>query len=600
MKTLAKETLQIVKLNWKNVLLFELLYRIITFPFFVRLISRGLTLALKLAGYSYLTAGNIGLFLLRPWTLLTILVIGGIGTMLLTLEIAGLISAFEGAAYGQKPGPLQIFWGGMQKLTEEIKRKNVKLGLLLLVDCFLINLFLLFRTTTHVKPLNFVMNELARNPAFRLLGIVILVICALVAIPGMFGSFGCMIEQKSFRDSMERSRVLLKNHRVKAVGLLLTYHVGAVFLIISAYFLSVLAAAIFVVLFTEKNLAMAVLLLVSDKLELILLFFGGIILMVVNFGALSVLYYQYGNRKYHESRWDFSDPSKGMGKKKRAKAVLLAVTAISLFYIFDLVQNGLTLSDEILTEIQITAHRGSSRTAPENTMSALHAAIEELADYGEIDVQLSSDGTVVLAHDASLQRVAGINRGVGTMTYEELQTLDVGSWFSTEYAGERIPTLEEVMTECKGRLNLNIELKNIGKNKELAQKVVELIQVHEMEAQCVVTSTNLNYLKEVREVNPQLRTGYIISAAYGNFYSSDAIDFISIRSSFVNEELVKNVHAQGKGVHAWTVNSKSEMERLRYLGVDNLITDYPVLAREILYREEATETLMEYLRLVLK
>ena len=115
---------------------------------------------------------------------------------------------------------------------------------------------------------------------------------------------------------------------------------------------------------------------------------------------------------------------------------------------------------------------------------------------------------------------------------------------------------------------------------------------------CVITSTSLDYLKQVKQQAPQVRTGYILSAAYGDFYSLEAIDFISIRASFVNRRLVEQAHAQGKAVHAWTVNSKGEMERLYRMGVDNMITDYPLLAREMIYREEATETLLEYLKMI--
>lgn len=600
MKILAKETWQIVKLNWKNVLLFEFLYRGITLPVFLRFANRGLRFALRMAGYSYLTAGNIGTFLIKPWTLAAILVVGIVGTMLLMLEIAALITAFEGSAYGQRLTPLHILWGGMQKVTEETGRKNLKLCGIVLLHYFLINLFLIWRALTHIKPVNFVMQEMMRQPWARMTLIVALIGCAAVAIPGLFACYGCMVEQKSFRDSMARSKRLLHRHYGAAVRLLAGCNLLVVMLIVITYLLSVFAAAVFVVLFTDKNLAMAVLLSVSDRLEMLLLFIGGVILIVVNFGALSVLYYQYGNRRYHESRWDFSYPAKGTESRRRMGAVICIILASGLFYIFDLVYSGSALSDEILVETQITAHRGSSKTAPENTMAALEAAIEELADYAEIDVQMTADGVVVLGHDANLKRVAGVNRAISSLTWEELQGLDVGSWFSGQYAGERIPTLQEAIEACKGRLSLNIEIKNVGKDSTLPEAVVAMILEHGMEEQCVVTSTSLNYLKKVKAIAPQLRTGYIISAAYGNFYSSDAVDFISIRSSFVNDALVEKAHAEGKAIHAWTVNTKSEMERLRLLGVDNLITDYPVLAREIIYREEATETLMEYLRLVFR
>lgn len=597
MKTLAKETLQIVRQNLRNILLFEFLYRLIVYSAYLRFAKRGLRLALKMAGYSYLTVSNIGRFLIQPWTIVLILLLGSIGIALLMLEAAGLITAYQGSAYGQKLSPLHILWGGLQKVLEEIRRKNVKLCGVLPVQYFLLNLFLIFRILTHLKPMNFVLLEMLRSPwamgSLAVLGFV----CILIAIPTMFVFYGCMIEQKSFSDSLVRSLSLLKHHIFRSAGLLVAGNILVIILLVVVYTFSVFVAAVFIVKFTEQNLAIAVLLSVSDQLELLFIFLGGILMAVVNFGALSVLYYQYGNQRYRQSRWDFSYPAKGSVDRKWIGAALGLIMSLSLFYIFDLVYNGSSLANTILIETQITAHRGSSGTAPENTMAAMEAAIAEMADFAEIDVQLTSDGVVVLGHDANLKRVAGLNRSIGSMTWEEVSQIDVGSWFSREYADTRIPTLEEVLAGCKGKINLNVEMKNIGKDSILPEKVVELILAHGMEEQCVITSASQLYLQQVKELAPQLRTGYIISAAYGDFYSSDAVDFISIRSNFVNESLVKSVHVQGKAVHAWTVNSKSEMERLCMLGVDNVITDYPVLAREVIYREGAKETLLEYLKL---
>lgn len=236
--------------------------------------------------------------------------------------------------------------------------------------------------------------------------------------------------------------------------------------------------------------------------------------------------------------------------------------------------------------------------APENTMAAIRTSLEELADYVELDVQMTKDQVVVLGHDATLKRVAGINRTIASMTWEELKELDVGSWFSSEFAGERIPSLEDVLDFCKGKIHLNVEIKNVGPDSLLPEKVVRLIRERGMEEQCVLTSTSLDYLERIKRLAPEVKTGYILSAAYGDFYFEERADFISIRASFVNRQVVELAHEQGMGVHVWTVNAKSEIERMRMIGVDNLITDYPVLAREILYREEATETLVEYLQMV--
>src|SRR5262249_28283883 len=93
--------------------------------------------------------------------------------------------------------------------------------------------------------------------------------------------------------------------------------------------------------------------------------------------------------------------------------------------------------------VQVTAHRGHSRAAPENTLAAVRRAIESGADYAEVDVQLTADGVAVLLHDRDLKRVAGDPRRIDEVTFGEVRTLDVGGWFDPSFAGERVPALTE-------------------------------------------------------------------------------------------------------------------------------------------------------------
>lgn len=600
MRTLTKETCQILKFNQKNALLFEVLYRLLTGPFYLFLLNRGLKWSLKMAGYSYLTAANIGYFLLKPGTILMIILIGIIGILFLALETGCLLTLFQGAAYFRKLDMGEILAGGFSMLGDELKKKNWQLGLLILANYGIANLYLIYRVLTHVKPLNFVMSELMKQNTGRLAVCAGVVLIVLAVVPGLYTFYACMIEQKNFRDGYRRSRRLLKGHAIRTVTLLGGYYIGLILLLYVVYFFCILVAAVGMSLFTDNRLALAILPAVGDRIELILIFLGSIVLALGNFAALSVQYYQYSNRLSREPRWDFSYPPRKSFRGRMVGASVAVAAAVSLFFLFDLVRNGSAITDDILMEVQITAHRGSSKTAPENTMAAMERAVEDMADFVEIDVQETADGVVVLGHDSTLKRVAGVNRAISSYTLEELAEIDVGTWFSKEYEGETIPTLVEVMEFCKGRVKMNIEIKNLGKDSLLPDKVVELITEYQMKEQCVVTSTRLSYLSRVKELDPDIRTGYIISAAYGDYYSSDDVDFISIRSSFVNGKLVEAAHEKGKAIHAWTVNNKSEMERMKMLGVDNIITDYPVLAREIVYRERATETLFEYLRLVLK
>ena len=99
--------------------------------------------------------------------------------------------------------------------------------------------------------------------------------------------------------------------------------------------------------------------------------------------------------------------------------------------VFDMVYNGNSPDQAILSQVEITAHRGSSKHAPENTMAAIEEAIGEMADYSEIDVQLSKDGVPVVCHDLNLSRVAGVDVSLKNLTFDELEQLDVGSHFSS-------------------------------------------------------------------------------------------------------------------------------------------------------------------------
>ena len=600
MKILTKDTWQIIRQNWKNILLFELLYRGITTPVYMRLVSRGIRLALRAAGYSYLTPANIGNFLIQPVTLLAFAAAAFVGILILSLETAGLVTAFQGSAYYQKLTPLHILWGGLQKMKDEMEKRNWQLPLFLAAQYLLIHLPFILRTIVRYKPANFIFQELKKQPVAVTFLIILLIFGILAVIPRSLTVYGCMIEQKHFHSGVVRSWQMTHKRKWRIASLAMFWELAVILLASAVYAVSVCVAAVCVVYFSRQSLAMAVLLSAADRLETGIIYLASMLAFVMVFAALSVAYYQYGNRRFHADRWDFGYPARGSINRKTMAMVLAALLSVGLFYIYDLVRNGSELSEELLIETEITAHRGSSVTAPENTIPAIEKAMEEMADSVEIDVQMTSDGVIVLGHDASLKRVAGVNRSIASMTFAQLEQLDVGSWFSKSYEGTRIPALSEVLELCSQKIGLNIEIKYVGKNSELPEKTAEIIKAYGMENQCVVTSTNLPYLRRVKAVLPEVRTGYIISAAYGNFYSSEDVDFISIRSGFVTSALMQNAHEQGKAVYAWTVNSKSELERLTLLGVDGIITDRPVLAREIVYREEATESLFEYLKLVLR
>ena len=266
-----------------------------------------------------------------------------------------------------------------------------------------------------------------------------------------------------------------------------------------------------------------------------------------------------------------------------AIVLCLVVVLIGTILLIPTVQKDL---DSIDKKIYVSAHRGSSCRAPQNTISAFVAAIDDEADYIELDVQETKDGVVVVLHDANLLQVGGVDRNIWDLNYSELQELDVGSSFSPEFAGERVPTLEETIDVTKGTIKLNIELKIYGHQKHLEEEVVRLVEEKGIEDHCVITSLDYNALKEVRRLNPDLKIGMIITYLLGEYSKLD-VDFYSVEPHLVlTKKFMLDAHADNKDVHIWSLSPREDVSQYVDLGVDNIINDDPVRVRELLNEKQ--------------
>ena len=232
-------------------------------------------------------------------------------------------------------------------------------------------------------------------------------------------------------------------------------------------------------------------------------------------------------------------------------------------------------------QIAVTAHRGSSHKAPENTISALQQAITDGADYAEIDVQTTMDGVVILMHDADLMRVSSIDRRIGEIRYEELGNIDIGSWFSKDFSNERTATLDEAIKFCKGRIKLNIELKYNRPDPELAAKVGNLIRKNSFHKNCVVSSLDYGKLRKFKALFPEIKVGLNVFQALGDFTDTE-VDFLSIDAALATSRVVKLAQSNDKQIHVWTINDLQTALSMIEVGVDNIITDKPDAIQDLL------------------
>lgn len=227
------------------------------------------------------------------------------------------------------------------------------------------------------------------------------------------------------------------------------------------------------------------------------------------------------------------------------------------------------------------AHRGWSGKAPENTMTAIRLALAEPAIRGiEIDVQLSRDGVPVLIHDFTLERTTSGRGLVMDHTLEELRELDAGSWFNERFAGERIPTLEEVLQAVKGRCTLNIELKATSDMYPgIAEKVLELLERHEMKQEVCITSFDHDLIRQVRELDATVETGLIVMGRpvlMLEQLEAAGANILSMGYPYLTRELACEALEKGYKVIAWTIDEPSHIRTVMSWHPDvQICTNHP-------------------------
>lgn len=241
------------------------------------------------------------------------------------------------------------------------------------------------------------------------------------------------------------------------------------------------------------------------------------------------------------------------------------------------------LLEDIRTDddVVIIAHRGAAGRAPENTSAAVQAALDDRADWVEIDVQETVDGEIVVVHDSDFMKLAGNATKVWEATLEQLADIDIGSWFGPEFAGERVPTLHDVLQQAKGQAGVVIELKYYGHDEMLEQRVADIVEETGMTDSIAVMSLKYEAVQKMKKLRPDWTVGLLSATAIGDLSKMDA-DFLAVSTNMASAGFVRRARKAGKKVFAWTVNDPVTMSQVISKGVDGVITDEPAMARRVL------------------
>ena len=227
----------------------------------------------------------------------------------------------------------------------------------------------------------------------------------------------------------------------------------------------------------------------------------------------------------------------------------------------------------------IVAHRGTSGTAPENTLIAFRRAVEMGFTAMELDVHRTADGQIIVLHDAAVDRTTEGTGAVKEMTLYAIRRLDAGRRRGEEFAGERIPTLAEVCALARGKAFLFVEIKAEG----IADDVLAVLQAEGMEGQAIVISFSVDTVRRVKEIRPDMAAGLLTGRGEDMAVAEQlGADALCLHFAAATAEISQALHAQDRVLMVWTVNEPADARRMRDLGADFITSDFPERARAAL------------------
>lgn len=247
---------------------------------------------------------------------------------------------------------------------------------------------------------------------------------------------------------------------------------------------------------------------------------------------------------------------------------------IRLYYYFFFF--SLSISHFVFPQVANIAHRGCSSLAPENTYSAWEKAIEVGADYFELDIQLSSDDSMMIMHDDTIDRTTNGTGLLSSMTYAQLRTYDAGSWFSSEFTGEKIPTFSEALHLAKSNGNIDIVAEIKTSNSSIVPKVVAMIQAYGMESRVIVSSFNFSQLSQTKSLDTTIAIQFFATITDAMIDQVAGINGEWVGSGgTIIPALINYAHSKNVLMNAWTINSSSQMIELINMGIDGITTNFP-------------------------
>lgn len=234
----------------------------------------------------------------------------------------------------------------------------------------------------------------------------------------------------------------------------------------------------------------------------------------------------------------------------------------------------------------VFAHHAGAADAPENTLAAMKKAIKDgVSDYIEIDVQMTLDNIVVVAHDKDLMKAANEPRIIRETNYADFRNVDIGVMFGSEFKGQRLRELSDFLKAGKGKAKLMIEFKE-SQDTDLIGETIRQIREYGMQDDVVLVSLDLDDVRQAQHLTSRIPIGYFALTETGDLTQLD-VDFIGLQDRMITPELVQEIKEHHFDVYGWTVDEIERTVELIEMGIDGIITNDPPTVARIIKKYQA-------------
>ena len=592
-RALRQETQTLVRRAETALIAAIVLYKLLTELVFLPAMRGIWSLTLRVSPVNYLTNTNAHQIFTAPSILGGLALIAILVALWNLYEFSIVLHGLDRARRGEPSGLPALFRVSLADIRHVLHPKNWPI----LLYCVLLIPFTdMYVTASYITQLavpEYILGVIRAKPGILalygagILAVVLLTVFFALVLP-LF-----MLERKPFGYAVKESCRCVKQRFCEVLTALARWNIGV---LLRTGLLFALAAALLYGIAALAGLeSTRAMLLLSRALQLVELPFFGFLLdcrvTVAQCTILGLLYFRIQGLPQPDVQ-PGDTPARRSGRlllPALVAGVTLASCAATV-YLLSLPQDDALLSAVGGVTPLVTYHRGDCSIAPENTIPAFRSAIRKGGDRIELDVQMSRDGVVVVTHDTSLKRCTGKNAKVYDLTFAEIEALDAGRWFSSRFADTRIPTLEQVLQLCRGRIGRNVEIKSSAATPALEAETVRLLREYGFDSSnCVITSQSYETLHKVKALAPEYPTGYILALGVGNYYDLPDADFFSVETTFITSGMVNAVHLRGKTVSAWTIDREKVATHMLELGVDDLITDKPDMVQDLLARNQQVD-----------